>query len=415
MTERYDLDQQLLRYLRGELTPDEKENLLSELTGNETYQQRLEELMLLDDADLPLPNGAGESDDSALTPAQQKRIFRRGKWRSRLINSGFTVFALSAILILGMVANHFFSVWWFGPNEGVIWRTTQDMLEFTKPGIAVNGGGTFSSAGRTVDISLSIQEQVGGETRDLGTYDHHLFFTSISSKHNWSEGVFRQDALFFRYPLEGIADTAAIDQQNQAGWNTLEKLPEGTVAQLAISFDRLLTLAEYEALAKPYDLRTVWYAVDSGKEAPYLQRDIEQGGPNAESPVLGTGQVWGFNPLNAHRFGGGETHRADRPMTPDTMAAAYIDEMKYLTEHPRMTRHLKKELNFLDHANPDAITDRHRYLQDNGVKLYGAVLTGPTKELLKLRDQSGVIMPFVGKIDWWNWETPIRSTSRTWL
>jgi hypothetical protein len=32
------------------------------------------------------------------------------------------------------------------------------------------------------------------------------------------------------------------------------------------------------------------------------------------------------------------------------------------------------------------------------------VLTGPTKELLKLQGEKDVDAPFVGAIDWWNWD-----------
>ncbi len=50
------------------------------------------------------------------------------------------------------------------------------------------------------------------------------------------------------------------------------------------------------------------------------------------------------------------------------------------------------------------LDERIGYLQKNGVRLYGAVITGPTKELLKLQREPLITDPFVGQTDWWNWD-----------
>ncbi|WP_371736745.1 anti sigma factor C-terminal domain-containing protein [Brevibacillus sp. HB1.4B] len=40
------------------------------------------------------------------------------------------------------------------------------------------------------------------------------------------------------------------------------------------------------------------------------------------------------------------------------------------------------------------------------MRIYGAVLTGPTKELLKLKAEKSITAAFLGKKDWWNLEPP---------
>lgn len=49
------------------------------------------------------------------------------------------------------------------------------------------------------------------------------------------------------------------------------------------------------------------------------------------------------------------------------------------------------------------LNDRIQYLEANGVKHYGAVITGPTKEVLSLRDETAIALVEVDEVDFWNW------------
>lgn len=46
---------------------------------------------------------------------------------------------------------------------------------------------------------------------------------------------------------------------------------------------------------------------------------------------------------------------------------------------------------------------RYQYIKDNGVKVYGMVITGPSKELLKLQNSPNVRYATLGDIEVWNW------------
>ena len=46
---------------------------------------------------------------------------------------------------------------------------------------------------------------------------------------------------------------------------------------------------------------------------------------------------------------------------------------------------------------------RYQYVKDNGVKVYGIVITGPSKELLKLQNSPHVRYATLGDIEIWNW------------
>ena len=46
---------------------------------------------------------------------------------------------------------------------------------------------------------------------------------------------------------------------------------------------------------------------------------------------------------------------------------------------------------------------RYDYLNDHGFQAYGAVITGPVKELLKLRELEGIHSVLLGEMTYWNW------------
>ncbi len=72
--------------------------------------------------------------------------------------------------------------------------------------------------------------------------------------------------------------------------------------------------------------------------------------------------------------------------------------MRILSTHKetvsKTTRTSEKELN---------LDKRYEYVKDNGVKVYGIVITGPSKELLKLQNSPHVRYATLGDIEVWNW------------
>ncbi|WP_019121944.1 anti sigma factor C-terminal domain-containing protein [Brevibacillus massiliensis] len=82
-------------------------------------------------------------------------------------------------------------------------------------------------------------------------------------------------------------------------------------------------------------------------------------------------------------------------------AKALIAEMEFLQSRKKWAEPmLQRSLDDRDAK----LDERIGYLQKNGVRLYGAVITGPTKELLKLQREPLITDPFVGQTDWWNWD-----------
>ena len=51
-----------------------------------------------------------------------------------------------------------------------------------------------------------------------------------------------------------------------------------------------------------------------------------------------------------------------------------------------------------------ALQEQYTYIQDEGFTAYGAVVTGPVKELLKLKELETIQSVQLGEVELWNWD-----------
>ncbi|GED58545.1 anti-sigma factor [Brevibacillus formosus] len=378
-------EQRLLAYLRGEMAEEDSKQFEEEIAADEEYAQRLERLLLGEET---REDNVKTKDSETLSAEKQRAIVRRGKWKNRLSNAGFTIGLPFLAGVLLLILNG-----WVGSlMHEDLFRIAKSMVNFTQPGVSVGGSG--SQVGLLYgNISMDLRERVGAEEKNAGRFESTNVLWIVNAGPKWPDGV-REQKLYFRYPIDGeMGDT---ESRTSPAWTTMEKLPEGTVSQLAISFDRFLTYEEYYELVSRHVASsgqdTVWFAVDTGIET----KESQEG-----QLMLGSGSVWGFAERELN-YGGSILVNGEG----DRRIATYLNEMKYLSEQEGLTRDIGRSLLF--RSDPQ-ITERYNYLQQNGVRIYGAVLTGPTKELLKLKAEKSITAAFLGKVDWWNWERPSAS------
>lgn len=323
----------------------------------------------------------------------QTRIIKKGKRKNRLfvvLVSLSTLFLVVLLLIGYMYSNSLFVTRWFQPNTQAALRITSDVIQFTKPGITASsfsGKNSFFSWTYTFELN----ELVGREEQRVGTFQDNFIFSRLTGKINWKDGQHRT-SFNFHYPGGTYPEGLEL---NSNGWKILQKLPEGTVAQLAISLARPMTHDDFYNLIKKYDVTTVWLAIDTGIEKELATRN----------PVLGNGLVFGYAPdaLNYGENGSG-SFTIEVNGEGERRAQTFMSELQYLIEHPKWTNTLLSSIQVEPQVQEVTLEQRYSYLQKNGIKIYGAVLTGPTKELLKLQEEKEMNSPFVGTIDWWNWD-----------
>ncbi|WP_340021852.1 anti-sigma factor [Paenibacillus sp. FSL K6-1096] len=395
-----DIKEKLRRYNEGTLPEEEREEVERELAKLEAYQEALDELMEGEDQADGRWTRTDRTEDAASGSQKknrkknEKQIIRRGKWRARITNT-WTV--LSAVLIFTVISGIITTVFY---NTGDRIDTYRDVVSsaiaVTRPNTTVHLSADVHNFFR-MELSGNVLKQVGSERIQVGNYTQKFLLGLANiGKYNWMDERSGSGKLFYYPSAEGT--DGGGDDSNQ--WKRLTKLPEGTVAEAYLSLDRLYTTDELLKQLEPLNLQPVWFGADTGAEVregvilyplgfPY--DPIWHADDMKRSEVTKEKTGW-FSSVSTYSsvspsveaYGSGELRDAN-----------FIKTLKLLQEHPRITRSA---------AHINQLDDSVAYLERNGVKLYGAVVTGPVKELLKLREASWARHLQVGEVRLWNWQ-----------
>jgi hypothetical protein len=138
-----------------------------------------------------------------------------------------------------------------------------------------------------------------------------------------------------------------------------------------------------------YDLDIVWYAIDTGTEG--------EGDPYHSPYLSASTDIWGFHEHAIFDFIRGEVSIATRG-DDHKRAEAFKTGLKFLAENKKLVDRYIWYYN-----NDTSIEERYNYVEENGVKTYGVVVTDPTKELLTLSENHSIIYSTLGEVDFWNW------------
>ncbi|MDA1678163.1 anti-sigma factor [Bacillus cereus group sp. TH152-1LC] len=360
------------KYENGTLTQDEQEELESHIETCEECEAHLDELL-----------AKTEPVKKKLSPKDLQVPFWRIKWKHRLQTLGFILSICIVIYIIGGILSAFY----FQSNNDKRLEEIRSVpslaLEATMPNSRVMGGGTSVEAFFRTNSHFDVVKTVGKKEIPLGTLETSSFLSSVNVLNNSWMNTFYQPKLFFVHPKTEQGDY--LKESSKKVWDTLAKVHEGTVAEIAISFDKAYTLKELEPLlynvfeAQELPPTPLWYALDTGQEKT-----------NVEDHILHGGEAIGF-PEHI-RFLDSDT---ENQKTPEDKV---IEMMRILSTHTETVSKIaiipEKELK---------LDKRYQYVKDNGVKVYGMVITGPSKELLKLQNSPNVRYATLGDIEDWNW------------
>ncbi|MGU3352004.1 anti-sigma factor [Bacillus wiedmannii] len=360
------------KYENGTLTHDEQEQLESHIETCEECEVYLDALL-----------SKSEPIKKRLPPQNLKVPFWRIKWKHRLQTLGFILSICIVIYIIGGILSAFY----FQSNNDKRLEEIRSVpslaLEATIPNSRVMGGGTNVEAFFRTNSHFNVVKTVGKKEIPLGTLETSSFLSSVNVLNNSWMNTFYQPKLFFVHPKTEQGDY--LKESSKKVWDTLAKVHEGTVAEIAISFDKAYTLKELEPLlynvfeAQELPPTPLWYALDTGQEKT-----------NVEDHILHGGEAIGF-PEHI-RFLDSDTENQKTPE--DTV----IEMIRILSTHTETVSKIaiipEKELK---------LDKRYQYVKDNGVKVYGMVITGPSKELLKLQNSPNVRYATLGDIEVWNW------------
>ena len=196
----------------------------------------------------------------------------------------------------------------------------------------------------------------------------------------------------FNLPVDPQTGKATSSQLNHNVWKTLEKIPEGTVAELAFSTSIFMEPVELVRKLAPYDINIVWM--------PLYMGELKSFDPAFHSRGSGTITIYDTFGLSA----GLEVS--------DDYSHIWIGEnftnikksQHIMLENMEKLLNNEKQSYIEDFLGVAHLQERYDYLKTNGFQVYGAVVTGPTKELLKLKDIEGISNEVLGAVELWNWD-----------
>ncbi|MGW6146397.1 anti sigma factor C-terminal domain-containing protein [Bacillus mycoides] len=360
------------KYEKGTLTHDEQEQLESHIETCEECEVHLDELL-----------AKTEAVKKRLPPKDLKVPFWRIKWKHRLQTVGFILAICIVIYIIGGVLSAFY----FQADNDKRLKEIRDVpslaLEATIPNSRVMGGGTSVEAFFRTNSQFDLVKTIGKKEMPLGTIETSSFLSSLNITHKSWVNMHYQPNIHFVHPK--IKQGDYLKEASKKVWDTLAKVHEGTVAEVAISFDKPYTLQELEPLlygvfeAQELPPTPVWYALDTGQERI-----------NEEDFILSGDEFIGF-PEHIG-FLDDETENLKTP------EAKVIEMMRILSAHEKTV----SKVAMLPEGQLN-LDKRYKYVKDNGVKVYGIVITGPSKELLKLQSSPHVRYATLGDIEVWNW------------
>lgn len=308
-----------------------------------------------------------------------KKFIRNAKIKNRMSIFGAFLMFLIGLLLLSSLITGLYYTW----NDKIERATLvhQTFFQMTNSNIITINMSANTTPFFKVNYEYEVQKLVGRERKTLGTHEPSLIlnrFTNIS----FPESISLTDIYFVNRKIK------ANYAEYKPAWLTLEKLHEGTVSEVAVTFSEGLTYNELFSIIENYDISLAWAGIETDRfEAN-------------ENEVMYAGDVIGMNENSlfdlTHTNGVNSINNSDGEIREQIVK----DSLNYLIENKKYLKQLNRIYSFKALDAEAALT----YIEENGVNLYGAILTGPTKELLKLQNEEKILFATMGEVDFWNWD-----------
>ncbi|MEW8987896.1 MAG: anti sigma factor C-terminal domain-containing protein, partial [Bacillus sp. (in: firmicutes)] len=230
----------------------------------------------------------------------------------------------------------------------------------------------------TMKIYFDVFKRIGKEDYQAGEYSVNF----VLDKPNFPE---RDMKLERPLPMVGDMETDMLYHPDgpfgktvNSDWDIINHLPDGTVGEIYLSFNHLMKPKELKnKFGDKVEVR--WVAVDTGLESKKLYEAGYSVAPIGY-PLQVDSTTW--SPFNGRDQSNEEV---------------FIDILKFLAKDEKTAEQIAR-------ARSLVLKDRIHYIEKNGIQVYGAVVTGPTQELRKLKDYDQIKVMKVGEVKLWNWK-----------
>ena len=370
-------------YEKGELGDSELVEFEKELEKLELYQEYLGE------------NKPDKAKDSHINDKKVNKILRGSKWKARIQTA---LSALGIILVVTIISSMLTAGYylWGTPDRGDVLRNIIDYtLTVTEPYADTGGTSSNSKPFFGLEATRDLNKIIGNDTIKVGELTVNFLFSMMSFPEREYFDNELQNSSSFSYP--------GVKMGNQSDWNMLGKLPEGTVVSAYVSLAELTDTKQVFKLVEGKDLRLIWLAVDTGKEGKKSRHEgiifDPIGFPSSpiwhdDDMILDSREVE-KGLFSSRIISEGHSSPDYREGDQKIYHKQFFKTLNFLKQH-------EKKANKLVFEKLD-LSKRIDFLEKNGVQHYGIVLTGPTKEVLKLQTEAWVGDIQVDEVDFWNW------------
>lgn len=386
-----DFKKKLQDYAEGKLNQEERAELEQEFEKLEEYQLFIEDQLTDDNAPKLLTDIASSG---LYTPKKESFILKKAKWKARLQNALTAVGIVLLVTILCGILSSFY--YCSGkPSRMTIYNdVVSSTIAVTEPNLELRSGGTSVKL-FGLEIKKDLEKQIGKAQTRAGEMKVSFLFNKASyPERKWLLDQNRSKPFY-------VSQYGERESSNST-WQTLEKLPEGTVAEAFIYLDQPYSTAEVLKKLKNKEMLPVWFAVDTGGAS-----DPE----HARTPPIGFPYqpMWHEKDMTIGQhteqkgalFSKVVSESASSP-TVESYGSADLRNKNFL-DTLKLLKNYEKIANTITGPHLQ-LKERIDYLDQHGVKIYGIVVTGPSKEILKLKNENWVTGMELGEVRLWNWD-----------
>ncbi|WP_404444135.1 anti-sigma factor [Sutcliffiella horikoshii] len=374
-----DFKERLERYDKGEMSPEEKEEFEKEMSARE--EQWMKPLM---------------------DKKKQRKILRASKWKARI---GTALTAIPILLLVMMASSVLTNLYYHGFSTGLSEEYTRsqklaDVISFsqlvTDPFAEKYSADTEVGTFFKMGVTKELRKQVGKEFYTVGEMNVDFLFSKMGAVEKKYYGKDENTPAEFQHP--SLLSEYKYDSSSE--WERLEMLPEGTVATTFITFTELMSTEKVFEQFEGKDLEVIWFPVDIPDERDNYHPISNIGFPNY--PIFHTDD-WSLTSRTEERslFGSISTESRSAPVyeegDTEMLHEQFLKTLHFLKDY-------QKEFNQIQYMHNDIkLNELVRYLEKNDIAHHGVVITGPTKEILSLKDEKWIGAIQVDEVALWNW------------
>ncbi|WBW97525.1 anti sigma factor C-terminal domain-containing protein [Oceanirhabdus sp. W0125-5] len=264
-------------------------------------------------------------------------------------------------------------------------RAIVDFYQFTSAKELTGSGIRKEKYNNT--IMLFVGDYIGSKFTNYNTIDFNfdLIKNRVDSEFWLQMDIIHPDV----EPKEGFKDM----YNTEIAKKILKKNGNDTVARVNLSFNDLISYERTVELLNKYDIKIIRMNIESGSEKrkiKYMENGANQhfsfGIPgqmlDITKPIF---EVVELNTQNSHEY-----------------KKSFLEELKFLNEYKYLlaSGDMRKRGGYEN----DPVKDDAKYILDNGIKVYGIKVTGPSDEIFRLIDDINPRFANVEKVDFWYWD-----------